>query len=107
MTNRISSNSAAAIGHHIPPTLAPAWHTALTVLLVLAPAIQSQFATWHNPGAAVQPPPAIPFYLTGTVVLCIFLAFTWWGLRLKGHALASVIGGRWSSWKQVAGDVGL
>lgn len=76
-------------------------------MLVLAPVIQSQLARWHNPDAAVQSPPAIPFYLTATVVLCIFLAFTWWGLRLKGHSLAEVIGGKWSNWKQVAGTIGL
>lgn len=75
------------------------------ILLVLGPLIQAQISTWLNRGASPQPPPAIPFYLTATVVLCIFLAFTWWGLRLRGHTLGSLIGGRWSNWKEVLGDI--
>jgi len=35
--------------HHVTPTLAAAWHTALTTLLVLAPAIQSQIASRKDP----------------------------------------------------------
>ncbi|HEV2115933.1 MAG TPA: type II CAAX endopeptidase family protein [Terriglobales bacterium] len=87
--------------------IAPGWHTALMVILVLGPLIQARIAARLNPGAALQAPPAIPFYLTGALVLFIFLAFTWWGLRLRGHTLSRLVGGRWSNWKQVAGDIGL
>lgn len=55
----------------------------------------------------VEPPPPVPFYLTSAAILCVFLAFTWWGLRLRGHTLAQVAGGRWSSGKQVGSDIGL
>lgn len=77
------------------------------ILLVMGPSIQHQIAARLYPGAALQAPPAIPFYLTSTVVLCIFLAFTWWGLRLGGDTLSMLVGGRWSNWKQVASEIGV
>jgi uncharacterized protein len=107
MTDRSSSGSAPEDHHHIATTLAPAWHTLLMILLVLGPAIESQVVSWRKPGVALEPPPAVAFYLGGTVVLCIFLAFTWWGLRLRGHRLQAVINGKWSNWKDVVSDIGL
>lgn len=107
MTNPSNNGSAPGGHYYTSPTLAPAWHTALTIGLVLGPAIQAQAVSWRKPGAAFQSPPAIAFYLGGTVVLCIFLAFTWWGLRLRRHGLKAAIGGKWSNWKDVASDIGL
>lgn len=99
----------AAEGERVSPrkceAIAPAWHTVVMILLVLAPLIQGIFADKRDPASATRPLSAVPFYLTGTVVLWIWFAFLWWGLRLRGHSLRELVGGRWLSARQAANDI--
>jgi membrane protease YdiL (CAAX protease family) len=67
--------------------IAPTWHTILLLLFVLAPLLQSLAA-----GPAARPLAPIPFYLTSSVVLSLWFAFAWWGLRLRNTTLQEVIG---------------
>jgi uncharacterized protein len=90
-----------------PASIAPAWHTVLMILLVLAPLIQGILADKGSPASTSRMPPAVAFYLTGTAVLWIWFAFLWWGLRLRGNSLRSLVGERWSSGKQVGTDIAL
>jgi membrane protease YdiL (CAAX protease family) len=87
--------------------IAPVWHTVLTVLLVLGPLIQGILADGRNSTSANRPPSAVPFYLTGTVVLWVCFAFVWFGLRLRRRSLRDLVGERWTSARQAATDIAL
>ena len=88
-------------------SVAPVWHTALMILLVMGPLIQAKLLEIQHPGVAMQSPPAVQLYVIGAIVECIFFFFAWWGVRLRGLHLGALIGRRWSDWRGFARDAGL
>lgn len=81
-------------------SIAPVWHTILLLLLVFAPLLQGLAA-----GPAARPPAPIPFYLASSVVLSLWFAFAWWGLRLRNITLRELIGQRWATFAAFSRDV--
>src|SRR5450432_1889314 len=90
-----------------PRPIAPAWHTVLMLLLVLAPLIQAIAYDRSHPGVPSHPPAAIPLYLICAAVQCIFFLFAWWGVRLRKNSLRTLVGAGWTSGRQVTRDIGL
>jgi CAAX protease family protein len=87
-----------------PVPVAPAWHTIVLILILLAPLMQTLRSAQ---GAASKPPSALVFYMSGEVFFVILFAWLWLGLRLRRVSVQSLIGARWSSWREVAVDFGL
>jgi membrane protease YdiL (CAAX protease family) len=50
---------------------------------------------------------AIPVYLIASFMDCALLYYCWVGVYRLGGGLATLSGGRWTSWKSVAVDVGI
>jgi len=50
---------------------------------------------------------AIPIYLTAIFMDWALLYYCWVGVHRRGGTLATLSGGRWTSWKSVAVDVGI
>ena len=63
-----------------------------------------------NPAAAGQfasHGQAIPIYLTAIVMDWALLYYCWAGVHRRGGNVSTLSGGRWSSWKSVAVDLGI
>lgn len=84
-----------------PRQIAPAWHTVVLILLILAPLLQA--ASSFSPAAA--PAHAVPFYLSGLVFLWLLFAYAWWGLRMRKVSLPEVIGRRALALKDIPRDL--
>jgi CAAX protease family protein len=50
---------------------------------------------------------AIPIYLTAIFMDWALLSYCWAGVHRRGASIWSLAGGRWTSWKSVAADVGI
>ncbi|HTV57550.1 MAG TPA: CPBP family intramembrane glutamic endopeptidase [Verrucomicrobiae bacterium] len=66
--------------------IAPVWHTSLLILLFLALGIGEMAGTRTS-----SPPAALPFYLGAIVFEWVLFAYVWWGVRLKGNSLATLV----------------
>src|SRR5450432_115463 len=82
-----------------PRPIAPAWHTVLMLLLVLAPLIQAIAYDRSHPGVPSQPPAAIPLYLIGAAVQCIFFSS-----RGGAFGCERILCAHWSARDGQAGD---
>jgi uncharacterized protein len=89
-----------------PLPVAPAWHTATLVGLVIALAVGGalfQRGALAHPAATAKHPPVVLVYLW---LLCLewgLFLFVWAvGLRRTGTTLAEVVGGRWRGAADVA-----
>ena len=84
--------------------VAPAWHTWLYLIYRVA-------AGWYliervPLTKSVPPRSAIPVYV-GIILTDIFLlVYVAWGVRLRQHSLAELIGGRWNSARDFLRDCG-
>jgi uncharacterized protein len=84
--------------------IAPAWHTAVVLCVMLGVSLV---------GAEVQLPAVIgihgrvPAYLLTMVVEWSTVAFIWWGLSRRGMRLSDLVGGSWARGAQVLRDVGI
>ena len=84
--------------------VAPAWHTVIMLLLLATPLIQ---ALLSPQGAAAKPSSTMAFYISGQMFFTIFFGWLWIGLRMRRVPLRTLVGGRWSNWRDVAIDLGL
>lgn len=91
-----------------PRTLiAPAWHTILLLLFLTIPVVLGILAQRHTTEQAALRTTFLQFALP-TLAFQWFLAlFTWLGLWLRKTPLRAIIGGRWSTWRDVWHDVRL
>lgn len=89
--------------------LAPLWHTAVLILVLLALAAYGAFMQRHAPPGPQLVEPrgsALPLYLSLIAAEWGLLRFVLvWGLKRNGTRLRDLLGQRWSSWKDVARDV--
>jgi hypothetical protein len=91
--------------------VAPPWHTALLVTLFLLMALGGAFfqrRVHTQPGMLQQHPEVVPLYLSLIAMEWGLFVYVWRaGLRRTGTKLSDLIGGRWTSAKDVLVDVGL
>ena len=91
--------------------VAPWWHTVLLAALFLGLAAAGaafQKAAGPRPGLAQRPPQVVQIYLSMLIAEWGLLLFVWrTGLRRGSTTLSALIGGRWSSWRDLARDAGL
>ncbi len=97
-----------------PGQIASWWHLA-GFLLIGAGVVAMGFLAQHAPaaggGAAASQlashSKAIPIYATAILLDWALLYYCWVGVHRRGGNLATLSGGRWSSWRSVAVDAGI
>ncbi len=82
--------------------IAPAWHTAVVLLVMLGVSLLS--ARFSSP-AIFSKHGRAPSYLLAMLVEWSTVAFIWWGLSSRGMRLSALIGGRWERRSQVLRDL--
>jgi uncharacterized protein len=90
--------------------IAPRWHTALVVGLFLAMALSGalfQRQARSEPGMLQQHPHVVRLYLSLIVMEWGLVFWVWKGVESTGTKLAEIIGGQWTSAKNVFGDAAL
>jgi membrane protease YdiL (CAAX protease family) len=89
--------------------VAPLWHTAVLIVILLALAAYGAYGQGHappGPQLVERRGSALPIYLSLIVAEWALLRFVVaGGLRRTGTRLRDLLGERWSSWKDVARDV--
>jgi len=103
--------SAPELGYPNSKPVAPEWHTALLAALFLAIAVSGALFQRHaqsTPGMMQVHPNVIPLYLSLIAMEWGLFLYVWRaGLKRTGAKVSEVIGGRWSSAKDVSVDLGL
>src|SRR5271157_2532115 len=91
--------------------VAPPWHTIALVALFLAMALSGAFFQRHartNAGTLQEHPNVVPLYLSAIAMEAGLFVYVWRaGLRRRGIKPSELIGGRWTSAKDVLFDVAL
>lgn len=93
-----------------PKLIAPCWHTALLVALFLGLALGGAFFQRHArtlPGGLQQHPNVVPLYLSLIAMEWGLFRYVSKGLQKTGTKVSEVIGGRWTSVKDVLVDASL
>jgi membrane protease YdiL (CAAX protease family) len=94
-----------------PKLVAPRWHTALLVALFLGIAVSGAFFQRHArsmPGTLQEHPNVVGLYLSLIAMEWGLFYFVWKaGLRRTRTKVSEIIGGRWSSAKDVFVDLSL
>ena len=85
-----AADTSAAPGSRFTVRVAPWWHTALLVALLLA----GSLASGHQAQRSALAGHHVWRYLGGIVVEWVFLLLAWWGLRMKKVAMAELLGFR-------------
>jgi len=85
-------------------SIAPAWHTAIVLFLMLG--LSFIGAQVHLP-AVFNAYGRTPTYLLVILFEWITVAFIWWGLRRRGIRLADLVGGSWARPLYLLRDFGL
>ena len=86
------------------PLVAPRWHTAVMVLILLGISALSA----HTHGLPVSRTYGhVAGYLTAVLVEWAMVAFVWLGMRLRRFRLLDLIGTRWARWTSVLRDLGI
>ncbi len=101
-------------GRQRPGQIASWWHL-VGFLLIGAGVVAMGFLAQHAPAAGggeaagqlANHSKAIPFYLSAIVLDWALFCYCWGGVRWRGGNLATLSGGRWTTWKSVAVDVGI
>jgi len=75
-----------------PQLIAPVWHTALIVLIILVNSYYSSTRLAQGPQRG-----RIPLYVGTLVLQSVMLGLIWIGLRLQKTSLRGLIGGQWTS----------
>ena len=93
------------------PLVAPRWHTFVLLIVLAVPValgiiVQSRSATGSQVLAG-HSEAMLRFYVPVVAYEWFLVLYVWLGIRTRGCTLRSLIGGRWSSWRTVALDVGL
>jgi membrane protease YdiL (CAAX protease family) len=91
------------------------WRHLIGFLLIGAGVVAMGFLAQHAPAAGggdaagqlASHSKAIPIYATAIMMDWALFYYCWAGVHRRGGNLATLSGGRWSSWKSVAVDVGI
>src|SRR5712672_1450592 len=76
-----------------PSLIAPLWHTALIVALILA----NSFLGSSKLGAVHGSAARILLYGSTIVTQLVLILLVWFGIRLRGVRMRDLIGGRWKT----------
>jgi membrane protease YdiL (CAAX protease family) len=82
-------------------SIAPAWHTALVLLLMVG--LSFRGAHFHLPGAHGR----VRGYLVVILSEWTTTLFIWWGLSLRGFRMRDLVGGSWARPVHFLRDLGL
>lgn len=87
--------------------IAPLWHTAIIVVLLLAnsAAAAKSENLWRI--RELNSDPQIAGYLTVMLLEWLLVIFIAWGVRLRGLTLRELIGGSWPRWTAILRDIGI
>lgn len=88
------------------------WHTVGFLLIMAGTAFMGFRAQYANTGAAragqlAQHGQAISIYLVAGLMDWALLYYCWVGVHRRGGTLATLTGGRWTSWNSLATDVAI
>jgi CAAX protease family protein len=86
------------------PLVAPRWHTAVMVLILLG---VSALSTRSHGLPVTRAHGHVAGYLTAVLVEWVMVAFVWFGMRLRRFRLLDLIGTRWARWTSVLRDLGI
>ena len=86
-----------------PPPIAPAWHTALFVVVIFAFSALSA----HSQHQMVERHGRVAPYLLTMAWEYVLVGFILWGARKKGVTLREIVGGRWKSPESLLVDVAI
>lgn len=85
--------------------IAPAWHTAIVLIVLLgislAGALRADRTLQTHPQARVRT------YLLTIAIEWILVAFIWYGVRSRGMRVSDLVGGRWARAADVLRDLGI
>lgn len=85
--------------------VAPAWHTAVIVLVVLGASLAGALHQNLSPIGHAQG------RVGGYVIVMLFewalVAFIWWGVKRRGLSLNDLVGGRWTRVSEFFRDLGI
>jgi membrane protease YdiL (CAAX protease family) len=104
----MKSNSNVTRARSDAALVAPLWHTALLILILVALVVGGARLQSHaTPGDAVTPQRTgnVALYVSLIIAEWSLVYFVWSGLRRGGTRLRDLIGGRWNSGKAVLLDV--
>ncbi len=79
-----------AVPEKTAPLIAPAWHTALIVMLAATTSIAGARGAHHLAGSRVGS--NLPSYLASIAMEWVLAAVVFWGLRMRGTSLRSIYG---------------
>jgi membrane protease YdiL (CAAX protease family) len=85
--------------------VAPAWHTAVILLVLLGLSLAG--ARGADQMFTSRPNGRVVTYLSVMVIEWLMAAFIWYGMRGRGINVASVVGGGWARPKKVLRDIGI
>jgi membrane protease YdiL (CAAX protease family) len=85
--------------------IAPYWHTALLVVLLLGISITSALSARSAMEAAAQP--ALGRYLSTILMQWILFGLVWFGLRLRKRTLRDIFGEPWRSFDDALMDIAI
>jgi membrane protease YdiL (CAAX protease family) len=85
--------------------LAPAWHTVVVVLILLA--MSGLGAHSRGLPSVGHSRNRIASYVTVIVMEWVVVAFIWFGLRLRKRSVRALLGENWGGAKQILRDIGL
>ena len=83
--------------------IAPLWHTAVVVLVLLG---FSALGARSHSAFGIRGHGHIVGYLTAASFEWLMVAFVWFGLRLRGNRLRGLLGERWSKGRKAFADLG-
>jgi hypothetical protein len=86
-----------------PGLIAPLWHTAIVVGLILI----NSFAGSSKLGAVHGSPARILLYGGTFVTQLVLILLVWFGIRLRGVRMRDLIGGRWDTVEKFLLDVAI
>jgi len=92
----------------IPALLAPLWHTALVVFILLGlsalGAVTAHFQVAPNPAGVRN---RIPSYVVTILMEWLVVGIIWFGIKRRGVRISDLIGGAWNSIGDVLRDLGI
>src|SRR5215471_12092665 len=96
-------STVAATGSSVS-SIAPAWHTAVVLLVMLGFSLLGAYVNLRGTASAHG---RLPSYLIVMVMEWAIVAFIWWGLSRRGIRMSDLIGGSWARGVQVLRDLGI
>ncbi len=91
---------------HAP--VASYWHS-LVFLVIVAAVVGMGYLAQHRaggaPGLVESHAHVVPIYLSAAILDWLLVLFVWRGVRRRGGTLSAIVGGRWTSAREVVRDL--